>query len=87
MDSLRKYNRTLGEGNEVSSCTKVDPGVFLYRGKFKDYFLCGLGYSACKIELVIEVRPAMAVLQYKEKEPTSTRVLSLYSDFKLTKYN
>jgi len=61
MGSLRKYYGILQEGNEVSSCTKVDPGVFLYRGKFKNYFLCGLGYLTCKIELVIEVSAAMVV--------------------------
>lgn len=61
MDSLRKYYRTLEEGNEVSSCTKVDPEVFLYRGKFKNDFLCALGYFTCKTELVVEVSPAMAV--------------------------
>lgn len=61
MDSLRKYYRTLEEGNEVSSCPRVDPGVFLYWGKFKNYFLCGLGYFTCEIKLVIEVSPAMAV--------------------------
>lgn len=75
--SLRKFCGLLQGENEVSRCTKVDPGVCIYWGKFKNYFLRGLEYLICKIEPIIEVSPAMVVERYEKQEATSTTVFSL----------